>query len=197
MWLTIPNLLTLVRIVMTPFILIALAHGRYMLAGWTFGAAAWTDIFDGMLARRFGAQSKVGQYLDPVADKLLLTSLYIGLAAGGAVAVWIVVLILARDVWILLLSGIALRFTDFRQLQPSIWGKVSTFCQIMAAVCVIGARAYESAWFLSIGNVLLAGVVALAVVSGLDYSLRGIRYLRGRPSGANFSPESAPDSTPR
>ena len=105
-----------------------------------------------MLARRFGAQSKVGQYLDPVADKILLTSLYIGLALGGAVPVWIVVLIFARDVWILLLSGIALRFTDFRGLQPSVWGKASTFFQIMAAVCVIGARAYDSAWFLRIST---------------------------------------------
>lgn len=203
MWLTIPNLLTLVRIVLTPFILVALAHGRYALAGWTFGAAAWTDIFDGMLARRFGSQSKVGQYFDPIADKILLTSLYIGLALGGAVAVWIVVLILARDVWILLLSGIALRFTGFRELQPSIWGKVSTFFQIMAAVCVIGARAYESRWFLAVSNVLLAGVVVLAVISGLDYSMRGIRYFRRRAGaddaglGRKPSRESSPESAPR
>ena len=199
MWLTIPNLLTLVRIVLTPFILAWLAQGRYLLAGWTFGAAAWTDIFDGMLARRFGAQSKVGQYLDPIADKILLTSLYIGLAIGGAVAAWIVVLILARDVWILLLSGIALRFTKFRQLQPSMWGKVSTFFQIMAAVCVIGARAYQSTWFLRISNVLLAGVVVLAVISGLDYSMRGIRYFRNARVGeaTSFSGKSSGESAPR
>src|SRR5579871_833699 len=186
MWLTIPNLLTLVRIALTPFVLIALAHGRYALAGWMFGGAAWTDIFDGLLARRFDSQSKVGQYLDPIADKILLTSLYIGLALGHAVPVWIVVLILTRDAWILLMSGVALRFTSFRGLQPSVWGKASTFFQIMAAVCVIGARAYDSAWFLTASNLLLAAVVALAVVSGVDYSLRGIRYLRaGQTQAAN------------
>jgi cardiolipin synthase len=177
MWRAIPNLLTLARIALTPFILIELARGRYMIAGWTFGAAAWTDVFDGMLARRFGAQSKTGQYLDPVADKILLTSLYIGLAAGGAVPIWIVVLILTRDVWILLLSAIALRFTQFRHLQPSVWGKASTFVQIMAAVGVIAARAYEIDWFLRIARVLIDGVVLLAVISGADYTLRGIRYL--------------------
>lgn len=192
MWRTVPNLLTFVRIILTPFILIELARGRYMVAGWTFGAAAWTDIFDGMLARRFGAQSKFGQYLDPIADKILLTCLYVGLALGGAVATWIVVLIVARDLWILLLSGVALRFTQFRELQPSVWGKASTFCQIMAAVCVMGARAYDSVWFLRLGNVLLAGVVILAVVSGVDYSVRGIRYflIARAPAVTNSSADS-------
>src|SRR6266853_2819340 len=122
MWLTIPNLLTLVRIVMTPFILIELSRGHYLAGGWMFGAAASTDILDGWLARRFGGQSKIGQYLDPIADKTLLTSIYVGLAMGGAVPWWIVLLIFARDLWILLLSGVALRFTEFRNLQPSAWG---------------------------------------------------------------------------
>ncbi len=140
MWLTIPNLLTLVRIVMTPFILIALSQGRYMLGGWMFGAAAFTDILDGGVARRFGTQSRIGQYLDPIADKILLGCVYIGLALGNAMPVWVVVLIFARDIWILLLSAIALKFTQFRELQPSLWGKASTFAQIMAAVAVMAAR---------------------------------------------------------
>jgi cardiolipin synthase len=178
MWLTIPNLLTLVRIIMTPFILIALSKGQYMIGGWTFGAAAFTDILDGLLARRFGSQSKIGQYLDPIADKILLTSIYVGLAMGGAVPLWIVLLIIARDLWILLLSGIALRFTEFRQLQPSLWGKASTFFQIMAAVAVMAARAYGNDWFLRISTALLAGIVILAVISGVDYSLRGVTWFR-------------------
>jgi cardiolipin synthase len=178
MWLTIPNLLTLVRIIMTPFILIELSRGQYMWGGWMFGAAAFTDILDGGLARRFGGQSKVGQYLDPIADKILLSCIYIGLALGGAVPVWIVIVIFARDLWILLLSAVALRFTQFRDLQPSIWGKVSTFCQIMAAVGVMAARAYGNDWFLRISTVLMGGVVILAAVSGIDYSLRGVAYLR-------------------
>lgn len=185
MWLTIPNLLTLVRILLTPFILVELARGNYLVGGWTFGAAAWTDVLDGYLARRLGGQTKVGQYLDPIADKLLLTCIYVGLAVGGAVPAWIVVLIVSRDLWILLLSAIALRFTGFRDLQPSIWGKASTFCQIMAAVCVMGARAYASDWFLRISTVLLAGVVILAFVSGADYTLRGVRYFRLRAANAD------------
>jgi cardiolipin synthase len=178
MWLTIPNLLTLVRILLTPFILIELSKGQYMVGGWTFGGAAFTDILDGQLARRFGGQSKIGQYLDPIADKILLTCIYVGLAMGGAVPLWIVLLIIARDLWILLLSGIALRFTSFRRLEPSVWGKASTFFQIMAAVGVMAARAYGNDWFLKISTVLLGGVAILAVVSGVDYSLRGVAYFR-------------------
>lgn len=178
MWLTLPNLLTLVRIIMTPFILVELSRDQYMWGGWMFGAAAFTDILDGGLARRFGGQSKIGQYLDPIADKILLSCIYIGLALGGAVPMWIVVVIFARDFWILLLSAVALRFTQFRDLGPSIWGKASTFCQIMAAVGVMAARAYGNNWFFEVSTVLMAGVVILAAVSGIDYSLRGVAYLR-------------------
>jgi cardiolipin synthase (CMP-forming) len=178
MWLTVPNLLTLVRIVLTPFILIELSRGQYMIGGWTFGGAAFTDILDGMLARRFGAQSKVGQYLDPIADKILLTCIYAGLAMGGAVPLWIVLLIIGRDLWILVLSAVALRFTEFRNLQPSFWGKASTFFQIMAAVSVMAGRAYGNDWYLKISTVLIGGVVILAAVSAIDYSLRGVVYLR-------------------
>jgi cardiolipin synthase (CMP-forming) len=184
MWLTIPNVLTFVRILMTPFILIDLSQGRYLAGGWMFGGAAFTDVLDGGFARRFGAQSTLGQYFDPIADKILLSSIYIGLAMGGAVPLWIVVLIFARDLWILALSAIALLLTDFRQLQPSLWGKASTFFQIMAAVAVMGARAYDSTWFLRISTALLGGVVVLAVVSGADYALRGIVYLRRRSQPA-------------
>lgn len=178
MWLTIPNLLTIVRIVMTPFILFELSRGRYMSGGWMFGAAAFTDILDGGLARRFGAQSEIGQYLDPVADKILLSCVYIGLAMARAVPVWIVVLIFARDIWILLLSGFALRFTQYRNLQPSLWGKASTFAQIMAAVSVMAARAYESTLLGRISVPLIWAVALLAALSGFDYTLRGAAYFR-------------------
>jgi len=171
-------LMTLVRIVMTPFILIELAKGQYLIGGWMFGGAAVTDILDGLLARRFGGESKIGQYLDPIADKILLTCIYVGLVAGGVVPLWIFVLIFSRDLWILMLSGVALRFTQFRNLHPSFWGKASTFFQIMAAVSMMAARAYGNAWFLKISTVLIGGVVILAIVSGVDYSLRGVVYLR-------------------
>lgn len=176
--LTIPNLFTLLRVIMTPFILLELSRGHYMTGGWLFGGAAFTDVIDGGLARRFGSESKVGQYFDPIADKLLLTSIYIGLAMGGAVPVWVVVVVLARDFWILGLSGIAFLFTNFRDLKPSLWGKASTFVQIMAAVAVMAARAYDFNGFSILADWLLGAVIVLAGISAADYGLRGVSYLR-------------------
>jgi cardiolipin synthase len=181
MWFTVPNLFTLLRVAMTPYILLELARGQYMIAGWTFGAAAFTDILDGVIARQFDSQSRVGLYLDPVADKLLLSSIYIGLAIGGALPVWVVIVVFARDLWILLLSGIALRFTKYRGLRPSWWGKASTFIQIMTAIGIMAARAYHISAFGRIADALVWGVAALAAISAVDYTARGVEFfLRSR-----------------
>jgi len=176
MWLTIPNLFTMLRVLMTPYILLELARGEYMIAGWAFGAAAFTDTLDGFIARRFHSESRVGQYVDPIADKLLLSSIYVGLMLGRAIPPWLLVVVFGRDLWILLLSGIALRFTKFRELQPSIWGKASTFAQIMTAVGIMAARAYRNAVFGEIAGWLIWVVVALAAISATDYTVRGIHY---------------------
>lgn len=178
MWLTIPNLFTTLRIFMTPFILLELAHGRFLAGGWLFGAAATTDLLDGAVARRFGSETKIGLYLDPTADKILLTSIYIGLAVSHAVPLWVVIVIFARDLWILSLSAVALRFTGFRELNPSVWGKASTFLQVMTAVAIMAANGYRDAVLSRISTGLIWGVTALAAISAADYSLRGILWLR-------------------
>lgn len=188
MWFTIPNLFTLLRVAMTPYILLELARGQYMIAGWTFGAAAFTDTVDGTIARRFGQQSRVGQYLDPIADKLLLCSIYIGLMLGHAIPAWVVAVVFGRDLWILALSGIALRFTSYRELKPSVWGKASTFVQIMTAVGVMAAHAYNNETFGRMADVLIWLVVILAFVSAADYTARGVHSLlrnTRRPSAPN------------
>jgi cardiolipin synthase len=181
---TIPNLFTAIRVLMTPFILYELAQGRFLVGGWLFGAAAFTDLLDGAVARRFGAESKIGLYLDPIADKILLSSIYIGLALGGAVPVWLVIVIFGRDLWIVLLSAIALKFTTFRKIEPSVWGKASTFLQVMTAVAVMGARGYHDAVLARVCDFLIWGVAGFAAISAADYSLRGVRWLAGRtPTG--------------
>lgn len=182
MWLTIPNLFTFVRILMTPVVLFELARGEFYIGGWLFGGAALTDLLDGAVARRFGGETKTGQYLDPIADKILLSAIYIGLAVSHAVPLWIVLVIFGRDLWIVLLSAFALRFTSFRNLQPSNWGKASTFLQIMTAVAVMAANAFHDVVLAEICKALVWGVAALAAISGSDYALRGISWLRHRGS---------------
>ncbi len=178
---TIPNLFTALRIAMTPFVLLALARGQFLLGGWLFGAAAFTDLLDGAVARRFGGESKIGLYLDPIADKILLSSVYIGLAFGGAVPVWLVVLIFGRDLWIVGLSAYALRFTDFRDLAPSVWGKASTFLQVMTAVPIMAAEGYHDSVLRRICDVLVLAVAGFAIFTAADYSARGIKWMRNEP----------------
>lgn len=181
---TIPNLFTMIRALMTPFILYELAHGRYLAGGWLFGGAALTDMLDGAVARKFGGESKIGAYLDPLADKILLSAIYIGLAAGGAVPVWLVVVIFGRDLWILLLSITALKFTSFRNLDPSVWGKASTFLQIMTAIALMAANGYHDLVLARICDFLIWGVVGFAVVSAGEYTVRGIKWLVSGHFGA-------------
>lgn len=178
MWFTIPNLFTASRIFMTPFILFSLARGHFLVGGWLFGIAALTDMLDGTVARRFGGETQLGAYLDPLADKFLLSGIYIGLAAGGAVPVWSVGVIFGRDLWILGLSAAAFRFTSFRQFDPSRWGKASTFLQIMTAIAVMAARGYHDDLLALICKWLIGGVVLLAVISASEYTWRGIAWLR-------------------
>jgi cardiolipin synthase len=183
-WFTIPNLFTAIRIVMTPFILYALARGHFLLGAWLFGGAALTDMLDGTVARRFGGETKFGAYLDPVADKFLLSGIYLGLAAGHAVPVWTVWVIFGRDLWILALAAVAFKFTNFREFAPSAWGKASTFLQIMTAIGVMGAVGYRDVILMRICNGLIAGIVILAAISCAEYSWRGVAWFKNRGQSA-------------
>ena len=187
---TIPNLFTMIRALMTPFILYELAHGRFLLGGWLFGGAALTDMLDGAVARKFGGETKIGAYLDPLADKILLSAIYIGLAAGRAVPVWLVVVIFGRDLWILLLSVTALKFTRFRNLEPSVWGKASTFLQVMTAIALMAANGYHDLILARICDFLIWGIVGFALVSAGEYTLRGVKYLSSGASGSTPQPSA-------
>jgi len=166
--------------VATPFILWALGDHRYILGGWLVGLAAFTDLLDGAVARRFGGETKFGQYLDPIADKILLSGVYIGLGIGGAVPMWLLVVIFGRDLWILALSGLALAFTTYRELEPSTLGKASTFVQVMCAVGVLAGAGYRDATLLGICGLIFWLITALAIASAGDYTVRGVLWCLGR-----------------
>ena len=177
-WLTIPNAFTLFRILLTPFILLELSRGHWLAGGWMLGAAGISDIADGTLARKFNWHSKAGQLLDPIADKLMLGTVYLGLGLGGALPVWLIVLVFTRDLWILAMSAWAFRIGATADLKPSIWGKLSTFCQIMTAVGTIAARAYGEAVFLDAAEFFSWITACFTAFSGAHYTWRGICYLR-------------------
>jgi cardiolipin synthase (CMP-forming) len=136
-----PNLFTLARLVLAPFIAADILHGRYGRAIILLFAAGFTDVIDGFLARRLQTATPAGAYFDPIADKILLSVIYVSLGLAGAMPWWMVAVVFGRDVLILAMAAYGLVFTKLRNFPPSVWGKISTFFQIAAALVVMGARA--------------------------------------------------------
>jgi len=177
-WVNLPNLLTILRMAMVPVVVYFIVEGRYLLAGWLFGAAAFTDILDGLAARGMGVNTQVGAYLDPIADKCLLSGVYLALAWAHLVPWWLVALIFGRDIYILAAVGVFMLWTPVRRFPPSIWGKVSTFVQICTAILWIAHTIFGTRVLGEISSAMLWPCVAFTVWSAVDYTWKGIRTYR-------------------
>jgi cardiolipin synthase len=177
-WLTLPNLFTLARLLLAPAIACAILKGRAFAALSLFAVAAATDLIDGYLARHFGATTAAGAFLDPIADKLLLAGVYLALALAGSIPWWLVCVIFGRDLLILAASAVALLATKLRAFPPSVWGKASTFFQILTAVACMGRNAFGWPLLAALSAVLIWPTLALTVWSGVHYGWRGVRLLR-------------------
>jgi cardiolipin synthase (CMP-forming) len=169
-----PNLFTLARLVLAPFVAADILHDRYGRAIILLFAAGFTDVIDGYLARRFQTSTPAGAYFDPIADKILLSVIYISLGIAGAMPWWMVAVVFGRDVLILAMAAYGLLFTTLRKFPPSVWGKISTFFQIAAALVVMGARA----GFAAPVTLALSLMVAGTLVSGMHYVWRAVAMLR-------------------
>ena len=138
----VPNLLSAARLLAAPYVFVLLASARYGEAlVWMFVIGA-TDGFDGYIARRFHAESKVGAYLDPVADKVLLSGGFLTLGLAGVIPAWLMWLVLGRDALILLFAIVVVTFTSLpREFSPTWAGKLSTAFQIAYILLVTASGA--------------------------------------------------------
>ena len=177
-WLNAANLLTLLRLVLAPFVVKAILDGQHTLALALFCAAAFTDLLDGAAARRFSGPTVAGAYLDPVADKCLLSGVFLALAWAEIVPWWLVAVIFGRDLCILLGVLALMVFTSVRKFPPSVWGKASTFVQIVTAVVWMVRNMRPSAPLDQLAAALLWLAAAVTLWSGIDYALRAVRGLR-------------------
>ncbi len=159
---------------MTPVIVIAIIIGHWREAFWLSIAAGITDVLDGLAARWLRVSSRIGAYLDPIADKLLLTLIYLAFGIAGAIPSWMVALVLGRDLFILAMAAYGYFFTTVRDFPPTVWGKLSTFVQIIAALAVMNDRAGSS---IPQGPFLWTMVFTTAW-SGIHYGWRGLEMLR-------------------
>ena len=169
-----PNLFTLARLVLAPFVASDILRGHYTRAIILLFAAGFTDVIDGYLARRFETATPAGAYFDPIADKILLSVIYVSLGLAGAIPWWMVAVVFGRDVLILAMVGYGLLFTSLRKFPPSVWGKISTFFQIAAALVVMGASTGIPAPV----TLALCLMVLGTFVSGVHYVWRAIVLLR-------------------
>ncbi len=171
---TVPNLICLLRIALTVPIVVLLAEGRYGQTLVLFAIAAVSDVLDGYLAKTFGWSSELGKVLDPLADKLLLVSVFITLAVIGLVPVWLAALAVMRDVVIGVGAVIYKWLFGPLEGRATIPSKMNTLVQLLFVIAVVWNAAFRDLpdWLV---QGLGAGVLVTTVVSGVDYVLTYIR----------------------
>jgi len=176
--LSVPNQLTMLRMVMLPFVLISMIYRRHDLAFWLFVAAAVTDGIDGLVARHFDQRTLLGEFLDPIADKLLLSSCFIVQALIGAIPLWLTVLVLSRDVVIIATVLVVVLTTEIRRFPPSLMGKLNTAVQISTIFAVLTHNYLATYWTREITNLLIAATAGTVLLSSVHYALEMSRRLQ-------------------
>jgi cardiolipin synthase len=167
--LTLANQITLLRLVFVPLFAILVVQGRYAGALAVLGAAAISDAVDGLVARVYHQQSPLGVALDPIADKILMTTAYLTLAFRGALPWWLTIVVISRDVAIVMTALLVSLVSGYRPFPPTLLGKASTCLQLTTVLVALGAVAGVP--FLSgpLVQALVYATAVLTVSSGLHY----------------------------
>jgi cardiolipin synthase len=172
-----PNQLTFLRLCIIPFIVLAVLDRHYQTAFTLFVIAGVTDGLDGLLARVLHQRTRLGQYLDPVADKLLLSTMFLVLHHEGYISRRVTVLVFGRDLGILVMAALLYAVMGMKDFRPSIFGKGNTLAQIIAVVTVMLSTFYAPAWVVFIRHWALNATVGLTVISGVQYAWQVARRL--------------------
>ena len=174
---TVPNQLTFLRLGFLPFFIVLIFYEQYGWALLILLLAAATDGMDGLLARTLNQKTALGAYLDPIADKLLLSSSFVVLALEGRIPRWLTILVIGRDVLILTTATVILLASGYRQFPPTIYGKITTGTQILLVFVVLLAEVFPMP-VLEISRYLLGYLVAgFTIFSGFHYSVVVARRL--------------------
>lgn len=174
---TVPNQLTFLRLGFLPFFIISIHYRRYGIALTILILAGLTDGLDGLLARSLNQKTALGAYLDPIADKLMLSSSFVVLALNRKISWWLATLVLSRDILLLTAAAVILVVAGYRPFPPSIWGKATTALQILLVFAVILMGATEWPWLDATNDILSFVVAGLTVFSGFHYSFTVARNL--------------------
>jgi len=167
-----PNLLTLLRLIFVPVTVIAVIEGKYGWALALFITAGITDGLDGLLARLLEQKTVLGQYLDPIADKLLLSTMFLVLASRHRIPAWVTVLVFSRDIIILIVCTLLYAIGVMRVFLPSLFGKANTVVQVVTVPLVMLHEISNASWIMEAKRIGIYLTIALTVVSGIHYVVR-------------------------
>jgi cardiolipin synthase (CMP-forming) len=173
---TVPNQITLLRLGFIPIFLILISYQRYQLALLVLVVAGLSDAVDGLLARKLNQHSSLGAYLDPIADKLLLSSSFIILAYKTRIAWWTAIIVLSRDILMLTVAIVIILISGYRPFPPSILGKLTTFFEITLVFTVVLTAALPQFHWRFLHNTLVDIVTFCAAASALHYSFLVTRH---------------------
>ena len=174
--LSIPNLITLGRILLVPLVVWAIASNLMAVAFVLFVVAGLSDAVDGFLAKRFNMTTDLGRYLDPLADKALIVSIYLALGINGTIPRWLVILVVSRD--ILIVGGIMLAWLmgDPLKIKPLWVSKLNTAAQIVFACVVLGSLGFDIKADLTM-EVMMAVVTCTTLLSIAAYVVEWMRHM--------------------
>ncbi len=173
---TVPNQITLLRLGFLPIFLTLIAYQRYRWALLVLVVAGLSDAVDGLLARRLNQHSSLGAYLDPIADKLLLSSSFVILAYKTRIAWWTAIIVLSRDILMLTVAVVIILISGYRPFPPSILGKLTTFFEIVLVFSVVLTAAFPQFHWRLLHNTLVDIVTFCAAASALHYSFLVTRH---------------------
>jgi cardiolipin synthase (CMP-forming) len=173
-----PNLLTLLRLFIIPFLVIEILDGNYGVSFALFLLAGLSDGLDGLLARWLEQRTTLGLYLDPIADKLLLSTLFLVFTHVGLVPRYVTVLVFSRDLGILLISTLLYATSTLRDFRPSPLGKLNTLLQIVALTVVLCDQIFQWPHLTLLRDVLLRVIAVMAPLSAAEYAWIVIRRIQ-------------------
>lgn len=188
---TMPNLLTVSRICLAPFLISATLDRHFVVAFTLFLIAGLTDALDGALARILQQRTVLGQYLDPIADKLLMSTLFLVLTHVSLIPTRVTVLVFGRDLGILVVAALLYVAMGRRDFRPTLFGKASTAAQIGTVALVLLRQIDADQWVALSKNVALQATVYLTVASGLHYAWLVTRRGGTHPASPSGSPPVA------
>lgn len=175
-----PHALSLLRLVSAPFLGWLILETRFPEALALVCFAGLTDWLDGFIARRFGVTGKVGVVLDPLADKIMLVTLFFASAYVRIIPVWLLILVMVRDLVIVVGALLIRVLREVRQFLPSELGKVSTFFQIAFILAVLMRAVFSSVFLLYLEKIGLFFTTVFTVLSGIGYVRYGVHMVRSK-----------------